>query len=276
LTSLLLLSQNDRVKTDRLESFSIEELHSLADKMGLDLPPDLERPFVVEEIIEVLAEDSEDRRSERGDAVHVDEKKFCGSELDDIETDEESERSVEARYNETMIRAMVRDPSWAFAYWDVSDSDLAGLRGEEAAAGLFLRVAEIAGAGEAAAAGNDAHKDYFDIPVADEDRQWYINLPRAGVRFRIDLCARHAGQAGKIKALARSNEVVSPRQSLSPPASGLDESRLALLELSGVDELHIEGLEEGNPLRLTPSGGTAAAADAARPGDAAPLDAALR
>jgi len=276
LTSLLLLFQNDHVKTDRLESFSIEELHSLADKMGLDLPPDLDRLFVVEEILEVLAEDSEDRRSSRGDAVHVDEKKFCGSELDDIEPADESERAVEDRYNETMIRAMVRDPSWAFAYWDVSDADLGALRGEESSAGLFLRVAEIAQACEPAAAG-DAHKDYFDIPVADDDRRWYINLPRSGVRFRIDLCARHAGQAGKIRVLARSNEVVSPRQSLSAPASGLDDDRLALLALSGIDELHIEGLEEDNPLRLTPAvGGAAPAAGAEPPEGAASIDSAAR
>lgn len=241
------------MKTERLESFSIEELYSLADKMGLDLPPDLERPFVVEEILEVLAEDSEDRRSSRGDAVHVDEKKYFGFELDDmdIEIDEESGQALEARYNETMIRAMARDPSWAFAYWDVADSDLAGLRGEEQSAGLFLRVAEIASGDEAAA---ETHMDCFDIPVADDDRQWYINLPRAGVRFRIDLCSRHQGQPGKTRVLARSNEVLSPRQSI--PAAALDERQRAILALSGIEELRIEALADGDSFRLSrgPSG----------------------
>jgi uncharacterized protein len=253
LTSLLLLFQNDRVKTERLESFSIEELYSLADKMGLDLPPDLERPFVVEEILEVLAEDSEDRRSSQGDAVHVDEKKFSGFELDDIEIDEESGQALDARYNETMIRAMARDPSWAFAYWDVADSDLAGLRGDEQSAGLFLRIAEIASAEDGAA---EPRMDCFDIPVADDDRQWYINLPRAGVRFRIDLCARLSGLPGKTRVLARSNEVVSPRQSLATPE--LDERQRAILELSGIEELRIEGLGGEDSLRLAPAAATAA------------------
>jgi uncharacterized protein len=246
LTSLLLLFQNDLVKTERLESFSIEELYSLAEKIGLDLPPDLERPFVVEEILEVLAEDSEDRRSSQGDAVHVDEKKFCGFEQDDIEIDEESGQALEARYNETMIRAMARDPSWAFAYWDVADSDLAGLRGEEQSAGLFLRIAEIP-LGEPSSA--EPRMDCFDILVADEDRQWYINLPVAGVRFRIDLCARNPGQPGKARILARSNEVVSPRQSISAPA--LDERQRAMLALSGIEELRIEGLGEEDSFRLS-------------------------
>jgi uncharacterized protein len=267
LTSLLLLSQNDRVKTDRLESFSIEELYSLADKMGLDLPPSLARLFIVEEILDALAEDSEDRRSSQGEAVHVDEKKFCGSELDDIEMDEDCDRSVESRYNETMIRAMVRDPSWAFAYWDVADSEIVGLRGDEPTAGLFLRVAEISPIGEDPASAGDAHKDYFDIPVADDDRQWYINLPRGGVRFRIDLCARHPGQASKTRVLARSNDVASPRQSLSAPASGLDDDRLSMLALSGIDELHIDGLEGDNPLRLTQVAHAGSPAESAAPTD---------
>jgi hypothetical protein len=157
-----------------------------------------------------------------------------------------------ARYNETMIRAIVRDPSWAFAYWDVSDAELDSLRGEESSAGLFLRVAEICGASDPG--GLDNHREYFDIPVADNDLQWYINLPRSGVRFRIDLCARHAGQGGKFRVLAHSNEVESPRQSLVAPPQGLEAETCELLALSGIEDLSIDGCVDGNPRRILQSG----------------------
>jgi hypothetical protein len=157
-----------------------------------------------------------------------------------------------------MIRAIVRDPSWAFAFWDVSDADLESLRGEEGSAGLLLRVVELPPQGERAEP--EANRDYFDIPVSEGDLQWYINLPRPGVRFRIDLCARRAGAAGKLRVLARSNEVESPRQALATESLGAGEREL--LALSGGDELFREGSVEADPRRLFHSG-TAEAADLA-------------
>jgi uncharacterized protein len=257
LTSLLHIFQNVRVTTDKLEALSLEELYALADRTGLDLPPGLERPFVIEEILEVLEEDSEDRRSSQGEALHMDEKKYSELRIDEIDVDPGVDESMILRYNETMIRAIVRDPSWAFAYWDVSDVELASLRGEESAAGLFLRVAEIKGAGDQGGAEN--HREYFDIPVADNDIQWYINLPRSGVRFRIDLCARRAGQAGKLRVLARSNEVESPRQSFPEGESALSSAACELLALSGIEDLPIDCRVEGNPrciLQAVPANST--------------------
>jgi uncharacterized protein len=250
LTSLLHIFQNVPVKTDKLEALSLEELYALADKTGLDLPPGLERPFVVEEILEVLEEDSEDRRAAQGEAVHIDEKKYSGLRIGDFDMGADPGESLATRYNETIIRAIVRDPSWAFAYWDVADTELEALRGNEASAGLFLRVTEMAAAGEQ----GESQREYFDIPVADNDLQWYINLPRSGVRFRIDLCARRGGPSGKFRVLARSNEVESPRQGLAQSGTPLDTASFELLALSGVDELPIHDPSEGNPLRILPSG----------------------
>ena len=250
MTSLLHIFQNVHVRTDRLDALSLEELYALADKIGLDLPPGLERPFVVEEILEVLEEDSEDRREAQGEALHIDEKKYSGLRIGDFDEGPGRVDSLATRYNETMIRAIARDPSWAFAYWDVADADIELLRGEDGAAGLFLRIAEIGPPGER----NDSQREYFDIPIADNDLQWYINLPRSGVRFRIDLCARRSGHGGKFRVLARSNEVESPRQSLAASAKALDPSSSELLALSGAEDIPIDDPAEGNPLRILPTG----------------------
>ena len=250
MTSLLHIFQNVHVRTDKLDILTLDELYALADKTGLDLPPGLERPFVVEEILEVLEEDSEDRREAQGEEVHIDEKKYSGLRIGDFDADIGLGDSLATRYNETMIRAIARDPSWAFAYWDVADADIEMLRGDEGAAGLFLRVAEIGPHGEH----GDSQREYFDIPIADNDLQWYINLPRSGVRFRIDLCARRGGQAGKFRVLARSNEVESPRQSLAASAETLDPSSCELLALSGAEDIPLDDAPEGNPLRILPSG----------------------
>jgi uncharacterized protein len=248
------------VTIDKLESLSLEELYSLADRTGLDLPPGLARPFVIEEILDVLEDDSEDRRSSQDVALHVDEKKYSELRIDEIDVDPGADESIVRRYNETMIHAIVRDPSWAFAFWDVSDADLDSLRDDESSAGLFLRIVELPSPGERPEAEN--HREYFDIPVADGDIQWFINLPRSGVRFRIDLCARRSSQAGKLRVLARSNEVESPSQTLAAGEGELDAAALELLGLSGIEDLRIDGRVEADPRRLFHSG-TANAADRA-------------
>lgn len=243
------------VKTEKLEELTLEELYALADRTGLDLPPGLERPFVIEEISEALEEDeeeSEERRAFQGEAVYVDEKKYSdlriGAEPEPPAVDEEV---IVRRYNETMIRAIARDPSWAFAYWDVSDADLAALRGEDTSADLFLRVVEIGQ--DVGKAPLDGHQEYFDIPVNDGDLQWYINLPRSGVHFRIELCTRKPG-FGKFHVLARSNEVESPRQSLALPKDGFEHVSYVLLSLSGIEDLPLDDLPDGNPLCILPAG----------------------
>jgi len=250
LTRVLSFFQNVIVRTEKFETLSLEDLYVLADKTGLDLPPGLERPFVIEELLDVLQEDSEDRRATQGEALHIDEKKYSGLRIGEFPVDLGLTESIVSRYNETAIRALVRDPSWAFAYWDVSDVELSALRGEESSAGLFLRVVEI----EPTADRNDSLRDHFDIPVADNDLQWYINLPRSGVHFRIDLCARRGGHAGKSRILARSNEVESPRQNLASSVDALDARSYELLALSGVEDIPILSPSEGNPLRILPSG----------------------
>jgi uncharacterized protein len=256
------------VKTDRLEALSLEELYALADRTGLDLPPGLERPFVIEEILEVLEDDSEDLLASQGDVLHIEVKKYSGIGIDEIDIGPEANEFIVARYNETMIKAVVRDPSWAFAFWDVSDADMASLRGDEPSAGLFLRVAEASPGGAAPSgptstasaqatsesSNADYRREYFDIPVADDDLQWYINLPRSGLRFRIELCARRGGAGGKLRVLARSNEVQSPRQSLALPAVGLDERAYELLALSGAEDIALEDGPESNPLRIIQAG----------------------
>jgi Uncharacterized protein conserved in bacteria len=242
------------VKTEKLESLSLEELYALADRAGLDLPPGLDRPFVIEEIADAL-EDDEDEADQLGashGALLVDEKKYSELRIGDLAAEPPPvDEVLPSRYNETMIRAIVRDPSWAFAYWDLADAELALLRGEDGSAGLFLRVAEIGP--ESEKKGGADPRDYFDIPVADGDLQWYINLPRSGVRFRIDLCAKRPG-LGKFRVLARSNEVESPSQSLALPAGGPDKTAFELLALSGIDDLPLDGIPEGNPLRILDAG----------------------
>lgn len=229
---------------EKLTVLSDEALLSLAEKMGIIVPPELERSFLIEALLEAFEEDSEDRM-ESGDAsVRMEEAKFCGSETDDLDSSLDTEPRVETRYNETMVRLLVRDTSWAFAFWDVNDDERAALLAEASGQGLpgyFLRVMEDNG--------KDPSRglEHFDIPVGDSDLQWYINLPQPDSRYRIDLCCR---LNGKIHVLAKSNVVHTPRGALAEESYAIDVKTAELLALSGFGELDISMSDDRHPSRI--------------------------
>jgi uncharacterized protein len=230
------------VNVEKLNSLSTEALYALAEKLGMDLPPDLDRVFVVETLVEALEEDHEDRRVDRDAPVHIEEKKFSGSELDDFDASLDAAPCIESRYNETAIRVLVRDPTWAFAFWDVKDDDRDAYEATEEFGGFFLRIIEGAGV-----EGNE----YFDVSVGRDDAQWYLNLPNQDARYRIDLCVRIEGRT---KVLARSNVVRTPRAALMEGIEALAGSGAELLKLSGIHSLHIEPEAGRHPSRILNGG----------------------
>ena len=227
--------------TENFESLSDPDLRAIADRMGLGLPADLDRIFVVEEIVESLEEDRLERDRGTEAPLYVEDAKYWCRDDGDVRL-ADSPPKLETRYNETAVRALVRDPSWAFALWDVSETDRSAIEAAGEDARLFLRVAEID-------ARDGGKPSFFDIPVSVEDSQWYINLPHPEARYRIDLAFR---SDGKVRSLARSLEFVVPRQFMGESAIPPDSRRL--LELSGIDDLAIEPAEEDNPSRILRSG----------------------
>lgn len=246
LTRLGTLFRITSVKPDKFELLSDDALHALADRMGLSLPPDLERVFVVEEILDAIEEDSEERRAPGLSAARMEETKFSCSDALDMEACLEAASGLSPTYNDTSIKVLVRDPSWAFAFWEIAESERQALQSGDGAIDLFLRVCETTD--EGAPIGK---QEFFDIPISEDDRQWYINLPKSKTRYRIDLCAR---LDGKVKALARSKNVAVPRQLLDENWKRLGPGSAELLRLSGLESLDIEPKELENPQRILHSG----------------------
>ena len=98
LTSVRPLFQNVDVTSEKLASLSVADLYLLADRMGLDLPSGLERPFVLEEILDALAEEREENLESRGDALRVEAMKYSGSEPDAPYVQQEPSPTLERRY----------------------------------------------------------------------------------------------------------------------------------------------------------------------------------
>jgi uncharacterized protein len=229
------------VNVERLSGLSVDALYALADKMALDLPPELDRVFIIEALLEAFEEDNEDRKALGDAAVHIEEKKYSGSELDEIDASIDAAPCLECRYNETVIHVIVKDPEWAFVFWDISDDEFDFLKEADGFSCLFLRVIKEPGFDGKGTAS-------FDVVVGNDDDHWYLFLPEEDQSYRIDLYARFGT---KSRLLTHSDVIRTPRALVADSFSSLEPSATELAMLSGVASLEIvEVPEERHPSRI--------------------------
>jgi|GEM_PF-258437 len=228
-----------RVDSEKLSLLSDDELSLIAGKMGIHVPEGLERVFLIEEIIEAFEDDTEEKAFSHDAPDHVEEKKLIGTgfipgRLEEI--------AIPASYNETSITAIVRDPLWIFAFWEIADATQNKILAEIEDPKLILRVSDCSDL--------EAYFHY-DIAVHFEDRKWYINVPYPKHSYQIDLCI---AKYQKMKILAHSNIVHMPSQYIDM-SSKIPQMTKSLLILSGSEELHLIEPREENTLRILSMGG---------------------
>jgi hypothetical protein len=192
---------------ERLSALSNQTLIALAKREGIHIgEEDLSNPAreeLIDEILDALEEDRAERLAVNNSAMRSKSHKYDIFLDEELECREGEVFGIPDRYNETRIVLMLRDPLWAFAYWDIQDIKLSSLIEEPYYEGLFLRVYEFS----SAVPSKDHVIDYFDIPVREEDDSWYISLPKPGGFFCVDL--RGKSLHGD-SLLCRSNMIKSP------------------------------------------------------------------
>jgi hypothetical protein len=235
------------VKLDKLLSLDTDALIELADKMGLYLPPGLERVFIMEELCAALEEESAEKRSPEDEMLASEGARFSSSE-DELPISGCEEPCLESRYNETKIYALLRDPSWAYSYWDISDADRKSLQAEEDFSHFFLRVYVLPHDGESIGSA----QEFYDIRVGNEDMEWYVNLPAQGGAYCFDLCC---ALGGGTKLLSRSNILHAPRARTSCGREELPDNTRILMELSGYRFALPEAFSMASPYRILEADG---------------------
>ena len=108
---------------------------------------------------------------------------------------------------------MVRDPFWAYAYWEIEPQRLEELKrsiGKDAQqAQMILRVYDVT---DIKFNGANAHH-YFDIEITALANNWYIHLDAPHKSFCVDIGLKTA--TGEFYLLARSNIIKTPRAWMS-------------------------------------------------------------
>ena len=90
-----------------LESLSISELAELAENLGLDIPPGLERIFIIEELL-------------------LESSAMCEQKPeDDLEINPSFAEAVALpkQYNISFVEVFIRDPLWIYVFWEIKSHD---------------------------------------------------------------------------------------------------------------------------------------------------------
>ena len=216
-----------------LTDSSYEALLRLADTYGVDVPLEADRATLEELVSDAIDEWEQDHKQANNHSVRIEETKY-EVQAESLQAPDAVAEDVElpASYNETRIVLMLRDPAWAFAYWDLRESDAAAFAKSEQFGGLALRVFAMADP-EAAV---ESVGEVSDIPVTLIDNSWYIHLPEQETFYRIGLVAFDGGDG---QLLAVSNVVAVPRGAVADPASAGDDAGDEILAQTGIHNLDV-------------------------------------
>jgi len=229
---------------ERLQSISLQELAALARSEGLEVDETPDKGALIEFLLENREERKKEHEAENNAAIRVEEAKY---EITDEEQPEDGPAVAEAlalteHCSQTRIVLMVRDPHWAFAYWQIEQKRMLKLASQPDPPPLLLRVHEASAASAAPA---------FDIPVQVSDSSWYIYLPDDDGEYWLEL-----GYLSGVRFhhLAASNRVRTPREGFADPQSGDTGAGQQILELlSGLDVLNSPSSGAAIPQRIQTS-----------------------
>jgi hypothetical protein len=226
----------DKLTIPYLESLSTGELIDLADKRGLDIPPGLERVFIIEELLYL---DHNEGNAEQGDIFRGD------MEHHDTHHHEFREYvTLPRQYHISFIEVLIRDPLWAFVFWEIKTYDREQFEKAESFEGYCLRVTPLReGPAREGAPREDALKEgrfqpdeaaSFIVAVDKDDNGRYLGFPPDNGRcFKVELCMLNYGN---LTALAESRPFTLPcliEPKLNAPVAAVYSNPLA--KLSGVD-----------------------------------------
>jgi hypothetical protein len=192
-----------------LETLSTADLISLADDYDIDIPVELNRRFIIGELLDVADELQKENKNEMIIASSA-------GTAEDVDKLPES-------YNETRVDVLLRNPAWAYVYWDIKEAD-------RNVSDLLLSV-QFYGSKD-----DEKYSDVFEVQIARNDREQYVLLPAGKRVLKIDLVGR---QFGKLSLLASSRKIEIPRGSelLLQSQPGKKHDISPILKLSGIEQL---------------------------------------
>ena len=205
--------ETENINRAYLETLSFSDLSKLADEYGVDVPEDLDRRFLICELLDI-----------------VEESKLFNEDMV-ISTDRTAEENtvLPHGYNETQISCILRNPVWAFVFWNISNSDNNKLK-EMHDCTLMLRVCSLPSSEEL------TPKETFEIKVTAGSQEQYVLIP-AGERYiRVEL-VYISGANRNVLAFSPVIEIPQGSEALNDIQPGKVNDYPEIIKLSGIEKI---------------------------------------
>lgn len=212
----VVIMNEDTINRASLEKLSFSDLVQLADEYGVDVPEDLDRRFLIAELLE-LAEESNNREDEM----------IIASESDD-----QQPLVLNGNFNETQVSCVLRNPAWLFVFWNLNSNDLSKIE-DNPACSLKLRICSL----------NDPKdlkpEEAFEVQTPSQSQEQYVLLPKGKKFIKVELLCVSGG-AGEVIAFSPVITIPQGASVVNDLQPGREEDFSPVVELSGIRELLTE------------------------------------
>ena len=199
-----------------LEKLSFSDLVKLADEYGVDVPEDLDRRFLIAELLE-LSEESNNKDEEMIIAT---------------ESDNQQPLILNGNFNETQVSCVLRKPAWLFVFWNLGDSDYSKIY-ENQTCSLKLRICSYNDPSDTKPA------EAFEVQTPTQSQEQYVLLPKGKKYIKVELVCVNSG-AGEVIAFSPLVAIPQGSSLVNDLQPGREESFSPVQELSGIRELITE------------------------------------
>lgn len=198
-----------------LETLSFSDLSVLADRFGIDVPQDLDRRFLIAELLEINEE------------LNQDQDEMVVSPNSDSE---EKEFKLPKNYNETQVSCVLANPAWLFVFWNLGESDLHMLK-KLGSYSLKLRVCSLESPKD------PVPEEAFEVQTVTESQEQFILLPTGKKYIRIELVYVTA-TTGKVLAFSPVVSIPQGAPVINDLQLGRDDDNYSeILKLSGMSKI---------------------------------------
>ena len=149
----------------------------------------------------LMCQDTTSHPSGKGQKQH-------GTEAAFLQTYPVPHRELPAAYGEDFIVLLARDPSWLFAYWEITPAAWSQVTGDlkDDECRTVLRVYQLDPE-------VNLPQTYFDITLQPFSQAWHIQTGKKGGSYQASIGVRTLD--GTFREISRSNIVTSPRGAVS-------------------------------------------------------------
>lgn len=196
-----------------LETLSFSDLSNLADKYGIDVPENLNRRFLIAELLEIVDEFSNNQ--------------------DDMQISSDVRISQDVvlpkNYNESQVSCVLRNPAWLFVFWNISDNDHKLLK-SAVGSSLKLRICSMSSLTDMKA------EEAFEVQCSNGSQEQYVLLPQGKKYIKVELICVN-GTTTEVLAFTPIIDIPQVSNLEENLKLGTDSQYPEIIKLSGINEV---------------------------------------